>query len=170
MLSRCVMAPRQQAAGRNLKQLSGTAATLFFERRGQCVSSKKNGYLMLTSQLNPDGTALLSIGAESVTLNAHELDQQLLHLARLRSQMAERVPEQPPAVESVVFNPAYAIRTDNLTKASLLRLRHEGFGWLNFELPSQEVVNMKKAWTSIVYKLALDVASGAYEGPERRMH
>lgn len=124
---------------------------------------------MLTSELNPDGTARLSIGTESVTLDAHELDQQIMRLARLRAQMSERVPDQPPAVESVVFGPAYAIRTDNLTKACLLRLRHEGFGWLNFELPSQEVVNMKKAWTSIVYKLALDVATGAYNGPERRV-
>lgn len=123
---------------------------------------------MLKSKLNADGTVELSIGTESVSLNASEMDEQIERLARVRSQMAEQVPEQPPLIQSVVFNPIYAIRTDNMTKASLLRVRHGGFGWLNFEMPPQEALNMKKAWTDIVYKLALDAAPGGYEGPERR--
>lgn len=125
---------------------------------------------MLTSRLNEDGTVELSVGGESVSLTARELDQQIERLARIRSQMKEPVPVEPPLVESVVFNPAYAIRTDNMTKASLLRLRHGGFGWLNFELPPQEALNMRRAWIDIVYKLGLDTVSGAYEGPERRLN
>ena len=123
---------------------------------------------MFKSKLNPDGTAELSLGGESVSLTACELEEQIERLARVRSQMNEPVPEEPPIIETVVFNPAYAIRTDNMTKASLLRLRHGGFGWLNFELPPQEALNMKKTWTDIVYKLGLDAAAGMYEGPERR--
>lgn len=125
---------------------------------------------MLTSRLNEDGTVELSVGGESVSLTARELDQQIERLARIRSQMKEQVPVEPPLVESVVFNPAYAIRTDNMTKASLLRVRHGGFGWLNFELPPQEALNMRRAWIDIVYKLGLDTVSGAYEGPERRLN
>ena len=123
---------------------------------------------MLKSRLNADGTVELSIDTESVSLTAPEMDEQIERLARVRAQMAEQVPEQPPLIQSVVFNPAYAIRTDNMTKASLLRVRHGGFGWLNFELPPQEALNMKTAWADIVYKLALDASPGGYEGPERR--
>ena len=124
---------------------------------------------MFKSKLNPDGTVELSLGGESVSLTTRELEEQIERLARVRSQMKDPVPEEPPIIETVVFNPAYAIRTDNMTKASLLRLRHGGFGWLNFELPPQEALNMKKTWTDIVYKLGLDATTaGMYEGPERR--
>jgi hypothetical protein len=82
--------------------------------------------------------------------------------------MNEQVPDEPPLIESVVFIPAYAIRTDNMTKASLLRLRHGGFDWLNLELPPQEALNMKRTWINIVYKLGLDASSGEYGDPERR--
>jgi hypothetical protein len=123
---------------------------------------------MFKSKLNPDGTVELSLGGQSVSLTTPELEEQIERLARVRSQMKEPVPEEPPIIESVVFNPAYAIRTDNMTKASLLRLRHGGFGWLNFELPPQEALNMKRTWTDIVYKLGLDATIGMYEGPERR--
>jgi hypothetical protein len=125
---------------------------------------------MLTSRLNQDGTVELSVGGESISLTARELDEQIERLARIRSQMEEKVPVEPPLVESVIFNPAYAIRTDNMTKASLLRLRHGGFGWLNFELPPQEALNMRRVWIDIVFKLGLDTVSGSYEGPERRLH
>jgi hypothetical protein len=124
---------------------------------------------MLKSRLNQDGTVELSIGGESVSLTAGEMDEQIERLARVRSQMNEPVPHQPPLIETVVFNPEYAIRTDNMTKASLLRLRHGGFGWLNFELPPQEALNMKRTWSDIVYKLGLDTSSEGYDGPERRM-
>jgi len=123
---------------------------------------------MLKSRLNADGTVELSMGAEAVSLTAREMDEQIQRLARVRSQMSEPVPDEPPLVESVVFNPAYAIRMDHMTKACLLRLRHGGFGWLNFELPPQEALNMKRTWSEIVYKLALEPSSGTYEGPERR--
>lgn len=123
---------------------------------------------MLKSRLNPDGTVELSIGGESVSLTEREMDEQIQRLARIRSQMNEQVPDEPPLIESVVFNPVYAIRIDNMTKGSLLRLRHGGFGWLNFELPPQEALNMKKTWIDIVYKLGLDAFPGEYDGPERR--
>lgn len=129
----------------------------------------EEGSHMFKSRLNQDGTVELSVGDTSVSLTARELDEQIERLARIRSQMQDQVPVEPPLVESVIFNPAYAIRTDNMTKASLLRLRHGGFGWLNFELPPQEALNMRRTWTDIVYKLGLDAAAGSYDGPERRM-
>jgi hypothetical protein len=123
---------------------------------------------MLKPKLNDDGTVDLSIGTESVSLTAQELDEQIARLARIRSQMTEKVPEKPPLVETVVFNPQYFIRTDNMTKAALLSIRHGGLGWINFELPPPEVLNMRRTWTDIVDKLGLDPSSGSYEGPERR--
>jgi len=123
---------------------------------------------MLKSNMNPDGTVTLSLGNESKSFTAQELDEQIERLARIRSQMEEKVPNDPPLIESVVFNPSYSIRTDHMTRASLLRIRHGGFGWLNFELPPQEALNMRRMWTDIVNKLGLDPSVGIYEGPERR--
>ena len=123
---------------------------------------------MLKPKLNEDGTVGLSIGNESLSFTAQELDEQIARLARIRAQMAEKVPEKPPAVETGIFNPQYFIRTDNMTKAALLSIRHGGFGWLNFELPPQEVLGMRRTWTDIVDKLELDPSSNFYEGPERR--
>lgn len=123
---------------------------------------------MLKPKLNDDGTVALSIGSESTSFSAQELDEQIARLARIRAQMAEKVPEKPPVVETVIFNPQYFIRTDNMTKAALLSVRHGGLGWLNFELPPQEVLNMRRTWTDIVDKLGLDPSSSHYDGPERR--
>src|SRR5919205_228849 len=111
---------------------------------------------MLEPKMNVDGTVTLDAGERSVSLTAAELDLLLERLARLRSQMNEKVPEEPPAIQGVVFNPPYVVRTDNQSKASLLRIRHSGFGWLNFEIPSHEILNMKKMWKAIAEKLDLD--------------
>ncbi len=123
---------------------------------------------MLTPKLNDDGTVDLSIGNESISYTAQQLDEQITRLARIRSQMADKIPDKPPVVETVVFNPAYFIRTDHMTKAALLSVRHGGLGWINFELPPQEVLNMRRTWIDIVDKLGLDPSSSQYDGPERR--
>jgi hypothetical protein len=123
---------------------------------------------MLKPKLKDDGKVVLSIGNESLELTAQDLDEQIARLARIRAQMPEKISEQAPLVETVVFNPAYFIRTDNMTKAALLSIRHGGLGWLNFELPPKEVLNMKRTWIDIADKLGLDPASSFYDGPERR--
>jgi len=128
---------------------------------------------MLEPKLNADGTVSLGSGNETISLSAAELDQLLERLARVRSQMTEKVPEDPPAIQGVVSNPAYMVRTDNQTKASLLRIRHSGFGWLNFEIPSHEILNMKKMWKAIVDNLELDPYAEFYESgrqPTGRPH
>ena len=55
-----------------------------------------------------------------------------------------------------------------MTKAALLSIRHGGLSWLNFELPPQEVLNMKRTWADIVDKLGLDPTPSFYDGTERR--
>lgn len=122
---------------------------------------------MLETKLNADGTVSLEIGNESVSLSAPELDQLLERLARVRSQMTEKISEEPPAIQGVVFNPPYLVRTDNQTKASLFRIRHSGFGWLNFEIPSHEIINMKTMWKAIADKLELDPYTEFYETGRR---
>lgn len=124
---------------------------------------------MIKSALNADGTVALSIGNESLSFTAQELEEQIERLGRIRSQMKEQVPSDPPLIETVIFNPAYSVRTDNMTKASLLSLRHGGFGWLHFEISPQETLNMKRTWIDIVRKLGLEMSSDMYEGPERRL-
>jgi hypothetical protein len=123
---------------------------------------------MLKSTLNSDGTIALAIGDESMSFTAQELEEQIAHLARLRAQMSDKVAAEPPPVEFVAVNPGYSVRTDSLSKASLLRIRHGGYGWLNFELPPQEALHMKRMWNDIVQKLGLDPPEDLYSGPERR--
>ncbi len=118
---------------------------------------------MIAPKLNADGTVDLGTEHGSSSLTAQEVDRLLERLACLRSQMTEKVSEEPPAIQGVVFNPVYTVRTDNQTKASLLRIRHSGFGWLNFEIPSHEIVNMRKMWKTIADRLELDSYSEFYE-------
>jgi hypothetical protein len=118
---------------------------------------------MLKTKLNADGTVDLELENEAASLTAADVDRLLEGLARVRAQMQEKIPEAPPAIHGVVFNPSYTVRTDNQTKASLLRIRHSGFGWLNFEIPSHEILNMKKMWKSVADKLELDTYSDFYE-------
>lgn len=121
---------------------------------------------MLCLKLNAQGTLTLSVNNESVHLDAEELDQQIAHLSSLRAQMQQGVPEQPPPVQEVVINPRYMIRIDKHTKACLLRIRHAGLGWLNFEIPPQEVPHMKDVWNEIAEKLDLEPHSVAQRMPE----
>jgi hypothetical protein len=121
---------------------------------------------MIETKLNDDGTVSLSIEGESTCLTASELDRQIASLALIRSKMPHEVPYEPVQINEVVVNPPYAIRTDSVTKACLLRIRHGGFGWLNFELPSQEALNMRKIWKAIVDNLELDPYSNRHDAPE----
>lgn len=123
---------------------------------------------MLNGKLEADGTVELTLGEEKLRLAAAELDHLLQDLAELRARMPERVPDTQQRVETVYFNPVYTVRLDKETKACLLSLRHAGFGWINFELPTQEVLNMRTMWNHIVDRMELEPPSGYYDGPERR--
>ena len=123
---------------------------------------------MLNGKLNVDGTAELILGTEKVDLNAQEIDGVLQALSALRVSMPERIPDQQLKVDTVYFNPAYSVRLDKESKTCLLSLRHPGYGWINFELPTQEVLNMRTMWNHIVDRLDLEPPAGYYEGPERR--
>lgn len=123
---------------------------------------------MLKSTLNPDGTIGLAIGHETMVFTAQELEEQMARLAKLRAQMPDKVAADAPPIKSVTVNPDYVVRTDSLTKTSLLRIRDGGYGWLNFELPPQEALHMKRMWGDIVRQLGLDPQEDFYGGPERR--
>lgn len=124
---------------------------------------------MIKSILNPDGSVALSIGKESLSFTAQELEEQIERLGRIRAQMHEKVSSEPALIETVIFNPVYNVRTDSMTKACLFSVRHAGYGWLHFEFSPQEAINLKKIWTSIIKKLGLEIYTELYEGPERRL-
>ncbi len=112
---------------------------------------------MLSFTLNPDSTLTLSLNNESIHLTSEELDQRISELSAIRAQMQPGIPEEPPSIQEAVVNPLYAIRVDRVTRACLLRIRHPGLGWLNFEIPSQEIVNMKEVWSEIARRLELEL-------------
>lgn len=123
---------------------------------------------MLTIKSQLDDTVELSLGGASVRLTAHELDAQIAELANARAKMSEQVPREPTPVGRVMVNPRYMVRTDKQTKCSLLRIRHSGFGWLDFELAPAEALAMKIMWYDIVQGLGLNPPEDFYQGPERR--
>jgi len=99
---------------------------------------------------------VLTLEGSRMEMTAGELDEHLALLASLRAKMSEAIPADPPPIGEVVVNPSYRIRIDRNSKASLLRLRHEGYGWLNFEISPGEALNMKNIWNSVVEKLELE--------------
>lgn len=123
---------------------------------------------MLNGKLNADGTAQLTLDDASANFTASELEQAMQTLSMLRARMPEPVPDSFSQVDTVYFNPVYTVRLDRESKACLLSLRHGGFGWLHFELPTQEVLNMRTMWNHIVDRMDLEPPAGLYDGPERR--
>jgi hypothetical protein len=123
---------------------------------------------MLNGKIKDDGQVEITLNEATVTLGAAELDQALQALAELRARMPEPVPEQQPQVDMVWSNPLYKVRLDKESKACLLSIRHPGFGWLNFEMPAQEVLNFRTLWNHVVDRMDLEPPVGLYDGPERR--
>lgn len=123
---------------------------------------------MLIGNLNADGSVEIEIGGGKVCLGAAELDHMLQTLGELRARMPEEVSQTQAQIEAVLANPLYSVRLDKQRKACLLSLRHPGFGWINFELPAQEVLNMRTLWNQIVDRMELEPPAGYYDGPERR--
>ena len=123
---------------------------------------------MLETKLNEDGSVEVRMDQGVSRLGAAELDHLMQDLAQLRARMPERVAEQQDRIETVYYNPLYKLRLDKETKACLLSVRHAGYGWLNFELPTQEVLNMRTLWNHVVDRMDLEPPVGLYDGPERR--
>ena len=69
-------------------------------------------------------------------LTADELDELLIRAAKHRASLQPGPPPHHPKPTDVVVNPGwYAGLVDSRT---LLQLRHPGFGWLSFLIPSNE--------------------------------
>lgn len=123
---------------------------------------------MLNGKLNEDGRAEITLEGHTLSLTALELEQALQELSELRARMVDAVPDEQQRVDRVWFNPLYQARLDKETKACLLSIRHAGFGWLNFEFPTQEVLNMRTMWNHVVDRMDLEPPVGLYDGPDRR--
>jgi hypothetical protein len=123
---------------------------------------------MLKPEMNDDGSLTLELNGETMRLSPTELDQAIQEIAQVRARMPDAVAERQPPVDTVYYNPVYKVRLDKETKACLLSIRHPGLGWLNFELPTQEVLNMRTLWNHVVDRMDLEPPVGLYDGPERR--
>lgn len=99
----------------------------------------------LKSHLNPDGSALLTIENENLTVNAAQIDEIIAGLAGLRARMAPVVAMDPAfnGHVNVTLDPRYWVSHDALHNATLLRLRHPGHGWLAYLVPTNETARMR---------------------------
>jgi hypothetical protein len=101
---------------------------------------------VVINQNNSQGIELI-VEQSNVFLTAEELDRLLNCLAEARSMMTPEVPLQRAAGTAIAqCDPAWRTLR-NLHPAvdgHLLSLRHSGFGWVEFLLPSREAANLGK--------------------------
>ena len=86
----------------------------------------------------------LKLGSESVQMTAEEVTELMNALCGIREQM--QPPHQPEApiglVHGVRLDPRWAVGPDEMHGGALLRFLHSGFGWVVFQMPPMEAVNL----------------------------
>lgn len=93
-------------------------------------------------EINEDGT--LSLPAQRV--DAHALDELLRQLAKARAQMSPAVARRVGGSERILL-----VETDPTIEVGAgaegfitIGLRHQGFGWLHFRLPSDKAAAVQR--------------------------
>jgi hypothetical protein len=84
-----------------------------------------------------------------VQLNAGQVQDLLVVLTHLRSQMTPAVPMDTPLEKPLraQIDPRYYTELDPITDGSALLLRDEGLGWTAFLLPPNEVEHLRNLFT-----------------------
>lgn len=86
----------------------------------------------------------MKIGESVQTLTAADVSNLITTLAGVREQMAPPFPAEAPSgvVHNVHLNPKWATGTDEMFGGVLLRIQHTGYGWLSFQIPSDQARQM----------------------------
>lgn len=88
-------------------------------------------------EINPEKThATLTIGAETVVLDAQSLENFVVHLGVLRAQLVPAVAQEFPANGQFLqlMNPILEVRFPDDGKTAALILRTPNYGWIGYHL------------------------------------
>jgi hypothetical protein len=97
----------------------------------------------------PTNTVKITQGEDTLTLNAAEVDAVVLGLAQARSHLKPEIPAEAPRKEpaiDAIANPAYWTEFRPEHNGSLLFLRHPGYGWIPYFIPSVDRDRLVMYW------------------------
>ena len=69
-------------------------------------------------------------------LSAAELDELIVQAGQRRADLEPKVSEQPPDPWTAIVNPSWSLSL--VEQGSLLRMRHNGLGWICVVFPAKE--------------------------------
>jgi hypothetical protein len=86
----------------------------------------------------------MKMGESEQTLTAADITNLIGTLAGVREQMLPPFPTEAPSgvVHGVRLNPQWATGADEMFGGVLLRIQHAGYGWLSFQIPSDQARKM----------------------------
>jgi len=112
-----------------------------------------------TIDLLDDGkTAKLSFGpAEGphmvVMLEAEHVTGLIDALARARAAMQPEVRRNADGPVLVIHEPVYRTQVDTRSEDMSLALRHPGLGWIDYQMPLEDVANLVRIWSTALASL-----------------
>ena len=74
-------------------------------------------------------------------LSATELDQLIAQAAERRANMTPGFTDEPPQQGLIQHDPKWWMSLND-TRETVMRFRHDGFGWVNFVIPPNERAHM----------------------------
>jgi len=103
-------------------------------------------------------TAKLSFGAAEgphmvVMLEAEHVAGFIDALVRARADMHPEVRRSADGPVLVIPDPIYKTQVDTRSENMSLALRHPGLGWIDYQLPLEEVANLVRTWSTALASL-----------------
>jgi len=103
-------------------------------------------------------TAKFSFGAAegphiAVMLEAENLEGIISALVRARADMHPEVRRSADGPMLVIPDPIYRTQVDTRSENMSLALRHPGLGWIDYQLPLEEVANLVRIWSTALASL-----------------
>jgi hypothetical protein len=94
-------------------------------------------------------------GTIGTQMDAHEVEDLILTLAKARSHLADEVPKQvEPGIrdENGLFDPTWRVQQYDHEGQhdKVISIRHPGYGWLRFAFPTAEAERMAAALSKVV--------------------
>jgi hypothetical protein len=89
----------------------------------------------------------VNVNGNAALLDAADVDGLIEELAKLRAQMRPAVPDHPSRSHQYVveIDPSWYTERNPLFDGAVVFLRHTGFGWAGFAIPTESMQRLKAA-------------------------
>lgn len=122
-------------------------------------------YPMSVEMVNEYGAhaVRVAIAEHEAMLDAAEVDGLIEELGKIRAHMQPAVATQPSRTHQYLLeiDPFWYIERNPLFDGIVLFLRHTGFGWTGFAIPTESLARMKEAIASSEPDMAMSVHAHA---------